>query len=529
MSKFLKNLLWVFVFIMSLVAGTVNAQDIYVDSAKVRITTGTFLVNTRNVVVVDSGIVNNSGAIFVSGNITNTSGRINSDGREVLNGASDQTIAGVHGTSNLGNVVRSQSANTNIIAGSNVTMRNFDFGSTNGFFRSTVLDRAIRILNPVDTAIKNFSSTKYFDLGDNLGILERAIATLDTLIFPVGNDSLKRLNYHPMNSQSGFVGIKVIKGLPYSGTLVPADYVRVYSSGFGNSLTGSGCVSDTFNADVMFDCLTPDYWRLITPTSTAEYFVEVFNPACFDQAVGVGNRRVLRLPGTTPGNDWFLDTNVENVVDLPITDNFCLYSDWRRNRDTILGGIYRDGGLLAIASGVFYPLSVELTRLTATAEKTEIVLNWETATEKNADRFDVMRSTDVVNFKKIGSVYATGNSNTPRDYQFIDDNVEPGIEYYYQLHQVDYDEQFTLSNVVSARISGSSSDNSELLVYPNPTTGLLRISQVVDQVLVLTITGQQVGYYQNINSVSLDQLPAGMYILQVKNQQGSKNFKVQKQ
>ena len=62
MNTFLKNLLWVLVSIMSLVTGMVNAQDIVVDSAKVRIAAGTFLVNTRNVVVVDSGLINNSGA-----------------------------------------------------------------------------------------------------------------------------------------------------------------------------------------------------------------------------------------------------------------------------------------------------------------------------------------------------------------------------------------------------------------------------------------------------------------------------------
>ncbi len=530
MNRFFKISLLVIVSVVSLVTGTVYAQDVYVDSAKVRITAGAFLVSTRNVTVVDSGLVNNSGTIFVSGNITNTSGRISSNGVEVFNGTSDQTITGVHGTSNLGNVVRSQSANTHIIAGSDLAMRNFDFGSTNGLVRSTVLDRIISILNSADTAIKNFSSTKYFDLGNNLGLLERAVTTLDTLQFPVGNSviGLRRMDYHPMTlgaTGSSFVGMKVISGSPSSDTV---NYLRTFSTGFDGLPGQPGiCTPGTYAQSVMFDCLTDHYWGLYIP-SDYEYFVEAFADACFDGIPSaVGPRRVLRTPFTNPGS-WFRTAKLEDVQSVPVTDDLCIYSDWTRVKDTIPGGVYRGSGLLAIAAGALYPLPVELTDLTATAGESEIILDWETASEKNADRFEVLRSMDAVNFEKIGLIYAFGNSNTPRDYQFIDENVEVGTEYYYQLKQVDYNEQFTLSNVVSARVVGNGSNDSELLVFPNPTSGLLRISQVVDQVVVINTVGQQVGYYENVNSLSLDQLPTGMYILQVKNQNGNKNFKVQK-
>lgn len=521
MNRFFKNSLLVIVSVVSLATGTVYAQDVYVDSAKVRITAGAFLVNTRNVVVVDSGLINNSGTVFVSGNITNTNGRVSSNGLEVLNGTSDQTITGVHGTSNLGNVIRSQSANTNIIAGSNLAMRNFDFGSTNGFFRSIVLDRTIRILNSADTAIKNFSPTKYFDLGDNLGVFARAV-NLDTFPFPIGNSvaGYRRLDFILTSLGStgtDYISTKVITG--YSDSTIT--FGKSYASGFDNS--AGICFLGTRAQEVIFDCLTQHFWNSSGPADY-RYKVLAYSGTCADMGGGVGPRRVVKSPAGT--GLW--TTNVENVVGT-VTANLCLHTDWTTSANPIPGGIYQGFGDLAVAGGLLYPLSVEFTSLTAIAGESEIVLNWETASENNADRFEVLRSTDAVNFEKIGSIYAFGNSNTPREYQFIDENVEPDVEYYYQLRQVDYNEQFTLSNVVSTRISGSSLDNSELLVYPNPTSGLLKISQVVDQVVIVNTVGQQVGYYQNVNTIPLDDLPAGMYILQVKNQNGNKNFKVQKQ
>ncbi len=531
MKRILRKLFSVIILGMSLFSGTIYAQSINVDSAKVRVKIGTYITGTNNLIVSnDSGVVNNSGTMIISGNITN-SGKIISDGFEYLNGFSDQTITGVFGTSNLGNVFRNQSAGTDVVAGSDLVMRSFDFGSTNGFVdASHPSGRTVRILNSTDTAIKNYSSTKYFLVGDNLGTLERTVSSssLDTLSFPVGNATAgyRLLDYHPKNSQSGFVGLKIINGSP-SASPVPTSYHKHYATGFKNSLFGTGCVPGGFSGDIMFNCLTPHYWSLSTPSSSSEYFVEVFNDACYDAAVGVGTRRVLRVPGITPRSDWFDSIHIQNVIDVPMSDNFCLYSDWTRNRNTIPGGIYQGGGLLAIASGVFYPLPVEITNLTATAGESEILLDWKTASEHNTDKFEVLRSIDAVSFQKVDEVSAHGNSNTPKSYRVDDSDIELGIEYYYQLRQVDYDGKFTLSNIVSARLVGDDIV-ATLQVYPNPTHGLVYVSEQFDSAILTNIVGQQIRTVQNSNSLLLSDLPAGTYVLQVIIDGKSKSFKIQK-
>jgi hypothetical protein len=97
-------------------------------------------------------------------------------------------------------------------------------------------------------------------------------------------------------------------------------------------------------------------------------------------------------------------------------------------------------------------LPVELTSFTATKVTEGVALNWNTASELNNDRFEVLRSEDGVNFVQIGTVKGSGSSNTPKSYSFIDTEVSSGT-YYYQLRQVDYDGTATLSKVVSVELS----------------------------------------------------------------------------
>lgn len=528
---------------MSLFSGTVQARDIIVDSAKIRITSGAFITGMRHLRVVnDSGLVNNSGTVYVSGNITND-GTIVSDGVEILHGTSDQTIVGVAnfpgGSSYLGNVYRNQPSGVHIFATSNLAMTTFDFGSTDGQVRSTNIPGVsyIRILSPSDTAIKNYSSTRFFNQdGTPDRRLDRASVspTSRTLVFPVGTTTAgyRQLDYHLTNSQNGFVGLRAINGSP-SASPSPASYLRVHASGFQNVPYGTGCTPGGFEGNVLFECLTDHYWYLTAPSGSSEYFVEVFNPACFDELStgAVGPRRVLRTPlvgGNYQPTNWFTTANVEDVIDVPMTDNFCLYSDWTRTRDTIPGGIYRGGGLLAIATGSFYPLSVEFLNISATAGVSEISVDWKTASEMNADKFEILRSIDAVSFQKIGQVSASGNSNVPRSYQFLDDGAEPGVEYYYQLKQVDYDGKFTLSNVVSAKIEGSNTDEFTLSVYPNPTAGLLTVSETFETVRVVTLLGQDVKFFANANQLSLDGLPSGVYLIQITIKGKTETFKVQK-
>ncbi len=69
---------------------------------------------------------------------------------------------------------------------------------------------------------------------------------------------------------------------------------------------------------------------------------------------------------------------------------------------------------------------VELSSFSAVLLENRIKLLWRTETEVNNYGFEVLRSVDNENWDKIGFVEGHGNSNSPKDYFFFDENVTSG-------------------------------------------------------------------------------------------------------
>jgi hypothetical protein len=116
-------------------------------------------------------------------------------------------------------------------------------------------------------------------------------------------------------------------------------------------------------------------------------------------------------------------------------------------------------------------LPVELTSFSATTIGSIVKLSWNTATEINNYGFDIERMSNVKSqtsdiWEKMGFVNGNGNSNSPKDYSFVDDKVSTG-KYSYRLKQIDDDGQFEYSKTIEVDINGVNkfelSQN-----YPNP-------------------------------------------------------------
>lgn len=76
-------------------------------------------------------------------------------------------------------------------------------------------------------------------------------------------------------------------------------------------------------------------------------------------------------------------------------------------------------------------LPVELTSFSATTIGSTVKLNWNTTTEVNNYGFDLERKvgspqSTVGNYEKIGFVSGNGNSNSPKNYSFVDKDVTAG-------------------------------------------------------------------------------------------------------
>lgn len=98
-----------------------------------------------------------------------------------------------------------------------------------------------------------------------------------------------------------------------------------------------------------------------------------------------------------------------------------------------------DKGGCAIAGGCDgNPLPITLSKFEGTNNNSSILLSFSTLSEQNFDYFSVERSAYAKNYFEIGRVKGAGWSHERKDYEFIDENPLPGLNYY-RLKSVDYD------------------------------------------------------------------------------------------
>jgi hypothetical protein len=157
------------------------------------------------------------------------------------------------------------------------------------------------------------------------------------------------------------------------------------------------------------------------------------------------------------------------------------------------------------------PLPVTLLDFTAQLAGRVVQLDWHTASEQNAARFEVERSLDATTFTRVGALPAAGTSSVAHAYAFTDAALPAGATtLYYRLRQVDVDGTSSYSPVRVVALAPSAAG---LALFPNPTTRLTTLTgtgahasvQVLDALgrTVLTATADADG-------VAPLALPAGL-------------------
>ena len=185
---------------------------------------------------------------------------------------------------------------------------------------------------------------------------------------------------------------------------------------------------------------------------------------------------------------------------------------------------------IRIATSWARVLPVNFTSFSSYKDGKNNLLTWSTASEQNNSGFEIQRSTDAVNFEKIGfvkSLSATGNSSSRLDYTFTDYNPV-GLRQYYRLKQTDFDGTSKYSAVVL--VTREAPTALQLThVYPNPSRESLYINTASPtkmelQLLVIDLRGRVVGKKQvsaeignNGFDIPVAHLASGTYILKVLN------------
>jgi hypothetical protein len=182
-----------------------------------------------------------------------------------------------------------------------------------------------------------------------------------------------------------------------------------------------------------------------------------------------------------------------------------------------------------IAKGFPDVTPVELSSFTSNVNGRNVSLAWVTKTEKNSNKFDIERNSNGV-WASIGSVKAAVLSNSPKQYSFLDKNLNAGV-YQYRLKMIDNDGSFKYSSVTEATVS--TPKNFELLQnYPNPFNPSTKINYnlpsdakvTLDVYNVLGVKvgqlvnqDQSAGYYSvDFNTSSLSKsISSGVYLYKI--------------
>jgi hypothetical protein len=357
-------------------------------------------------------------------------------------------------------------------------------------------DYELYITNPATNAIAGFApltingapTDAYIQTrgaqGIGLGGLSRNVSATNTAyIFPVGS-ATNGYNATAITFKSLAANPDKVQGMFVDAT-GGIGSLSQYCSGCGAYTPGNNGFNYYFNSNpcntnapqwIILDDLPQDhgYWSFAGNAGDV-YAIESY-PNSFTAFgnPGLDNWRLIKKTGSisaTPSGDW----TTEILSDISLNSDLLTYTTSTNcyAGSGIPGGIYTGFGHYQMARDQFNnALPVELIYLTAQpVENKLIALNWATATESNNAGFEVLRSTDAVNFKKIGWIdaFGNGNSTTEQRYAFNDNTANAAVLYYYKLNQIDRNQAATESYVVDAQLSA----NSTITVsecFPNPAT-----------------------------------------------------------
>lgn len=168
-------------------------------------------------------------------------------------------------------------------------------------------------------------------------------------------------------------------------------------------------------------------------------------------------------------------------------------------------------------------LPVTFKKFTATQLNEDVLLYWETESEKYNEYFEIDRSSDGIQWQKLFTTKAIGESQLVTSYQEVDQNPLNGTNYY-RLSQIDLDGTRTLLQIISWE-QNPLNELKTFHIYPNPTTELVKIygeSNELEEVAIYNQIGQNITLDLNIKfqnsylEIDLSKQKKGFYILKTK-------------
>lgn len=178
------------------------------------------------------------------------------------------------------------------------------------------------------------------------------------------------------------------------------------------------------------------------------------------------------------------------------------------------------------------PLPITWLDFDAFKDGGNIKLFWSTATEQNANHFDIERSDDGFVFSTIGNVKATGNSSERRDYSFIDYSSE-NKQIYYRLKQYDLDGTFAYSKIIFVDLDAETQEPEiffaevdKLITIKSYSKGFDNYDvEILDPFGKPAMESQKTDFQtENTYSIPVHSLAKGVYIINMKSNEGYRSY-----
>ncbi|MDZ4795712.1 MAG: T9SS type A sorting domain-containing protein [Bacteroidota bacterium] len=171
-------------------------------------------------------------------------------------------------------------------------------------------------------------------------------------------------------------------------------------------------------------------------------------------------------------------------------------------------------------------LPVKLINFDASYNKPNVTLNWSTAQENNFSHFILEQSTDGSNFNQVALIFGAGESDSKKDYSYIDRNLtgRKGL-IYYRLKSVDIDSKLSYSSIRIIRLDNEL-QNIVITTFPNPAINELKITIPASwqgkkaTYEVVNVNGQvskkvETGSSSQTETLNVSNLNSGLYIVKV--------------
>jgi hypothetical protein len=468
MKKFIILITSVFPLIAFAQSGIVN------NGAIIKVENGSYVVAESqfgHIKIINNGAnpgkIINDGTITINGNWTNNTTYQSTTGTVVLKG----TNTSINGTAitNFNNLKINKTASSNNVC-----------------LNSNIIVKSNLILTSGDLYLNN----KNTNLGLN-GVIQSETNSnkiWDDYINGTGTVSVTRNNITPTAGENfGNIGILITSTQNFGNTTIIRGHKQQTSaSPAGSSIYRYFDITPTNNTS-LDATLRFTYFDEEIPAGMSEINFALYNSA------NSGITWIYEAGTPNPASNYLQKTNINS------------FNRWTATDETIA------------------PLPVEMLVFNALRENKTVHLFWKTLSEINNLGFDVEKSTDLNNWKKIGFIEGAGSSNTELNYKFDDLLTESNLlkdKYlYYRLKQIDFNGEIKYTVIKTIVINNEQSTEITINVFPNPSENYINIicneSEKTLFVKIINPEGVTIGDYllKGNKNIDLSKLSPSIYYI----------------